>query len=161
MAVTTRPMDDVLAEGFGGMPDRPDVSRFQHLDKAEAMRMLRDAEDRGLMHSVWTFVTPFIAAICNCNLASGCMAMRITLDYDTKIMWKGHTVASVDPERCRGCAACVGHCPFKAVRWDRSARRATVDPAACWGCGICRSSCSERAIAMHERSEVPAASGIW
>ena len=161
MAITTSPHDDVLAEGFGGIPGGPDVSQFQHLTTGEALTMLRQAEERGLMHSVWTFRTPFIGAICNCDLASGCMAMRITLDYDTKIMWKGHGVAAVDPARCQGCAACVSHCPFKAMRWVRPERRAEVDTGAGWGCGVCRASCTADAIAMSERASVPELAGVW
>jgi Pyruvate/2-oxoacid:ferredoxin oxidoreductase delta subunit len=161
MAVTTRPVDDVLAEGFGAVPDGPDVSQFQHLTKDEAVGMLRDAEEAGLMHSVWTFMTPFIAAICNCNLSSGCMAMRVTLGYDTKIMWKGHGVAEVDASRCEGCARCVAHCPFKAMRWVRPERRAEVDGSACWGCGVCRAACGSGAIAMRERSSIPAFAADW
>jgi Fe-S-cluster-containing hydrogenase component 2 len=161
MAVTARPMDDVLAEGFGGQANGPDVSQFQHMDKPEAMRMLRDAEDRGLMHSVWTFMTPFIAAICNCNLASGCMAMRITLGYDTKIMWKGHNVAAIDEQRCEGCARCVKHCPFSAISWERGAKLAQVDPKACWGCGICRAACTANAISMHDRAADRAVATVW
>ncbi|HEY3318487.1 MAG TPA: 4Fe-4S dicluster domain-containing protein [Coriobacteriia bacterium] len=161
MAVTTRPVDDLLLEGFGSYEDGPDAADFQHLTKAEAMRMLRDAEEQGLMHSVWTFMTPFIAAICNCNLSSGCMAMRITRELDTKIMWKGEWVASVDRQACTGCRRCEKRCPFGAVLWDRASKRAEVDASACWGCGVCRSACEKEAIGLAERSAVPLVANDW
>lgn len=161
MAVTTRPIDDLLLDGFGSYQDGPDASQFQHLTKAEASAMLLEAEERGLMHSVWTFMTPFIAAICNCNLSSGCMAMRINQDLRTKIMWKGEWVAEVDAERCGGCKKCVGRCPFDAMRWPRDTKRAEVDASACWGCGVCRSACDKEAIALADRSEVPAVANDW
>lgn len=161
MAVTVRPVDDVLAEGFGSMADGPDVSAFQHLTKAEAVAMLRDAEEHGLMHSVWTFMTPFIAAICNCNDASGCMAMRLTRQLGTKIMWKGEYVASVDAEACAGCRRCESRCPFGAIRWVAAEKRAEIDAAACWGCGVCRSACTADAIALADRSAVPAVASDW
>lgn len=162
LAVTTRPSDDIIRDAFAGHADGgPDVSRFQKLTKPQAMQMLRDAEERGLMHSVWTFKTPFIAAICNCNKASGCMAMRVTTELDTKIMWKGEWVAQVDVEQCMGCRACVKRCPFDAIRWIAEEKRAEVDAAACWGCGVCRSACRPEAISLAERSAVPAVANDW
>ncbi len=161
MAITTRPVDDILLEGFGSYADGPDASEFRHLTKAEASAMLLEAEHQGLMHSVWTFVTPFIAAICNCNLASGGMAMRITRDLSTPIMWKGEWVAEVEPAACEGCARCVKRCPFDAIRWVRAEKRAEVDASECWGCGICRSACKKEAITLADRSEVPAVANDW
>lgn len=161
MAVTTRPADDILLEGFGSYQDGPDAAEFQHLTKPEAVQMLRDAEEHGLMHSVWTFVTPFIAAICNCNLGSGCMAMRINQELDTKIMWKGEWVAGVDREACTGCRRCEKRCPFSAVVWDRTAKRASIDESACYGCGICRSACAADAITLSDRHAVAAVANDW
>ena len=67
------------------------------------------------MHSIWTFKTPFTAAICNCNLSSGCMAMKLTATYDIKVMWRGETVAALDAEACTRCGACAKVCPFSAI----------------------------------------------
>jgi NAD-dependent dihydropyrimidine dehydrogenase PreA subunit len=161
MAITTRPIDDLLLEGFREQAYAPDVSAFQHLTKAEASAMLLEAEEHGLMHSVWTFMTPFIAAICNCNLASGCMAMRITRSLETKIMWKGEWVAGISAEKCAGCKRCVQRCPFDAIRWIRDEHRAEVDETACWGCGVCRSACTAEAISLADRSAVAAVANDW
>jgi Pyruvate/2-oxoacid:ferredoxin oxidoreductase delta subunit len=161
MAITTKPADDVLLEGFGSYADGPDASEFRHLTKAEASQMLADAEERGLMHSVWTFITPFIAAICNCNLSSGCMAMRVTRDLDTKIMWKGEWVADVSAERCTGCRRCEKRCPFDAIRYHKTSHTAEVDWKACWGCGVCRSTCESEAIHLEDRSSVPLVANDW
>jgi Pyruvate/2-oxoacid:ferredoxin oxidoreductase delta subunit len=161
MVITTTPIDDVLLEGFESYEDGPDLSDFQRLAKPEALDMLRACEERGLMHSVWTFKTPFVAAICNCNLESGCMAMRITRSYDTQIMWRGEYVAAVDTERCTGCEECVALCPFDAIDVDRGSERARVRAADCWGCGICRTACDEAAISLSDRRTVPAAAGVW
>jgi ferredoxin len=159
MVVTTSPIDDVLAEGFADYQDGPDLSDFERLDREAAVEFLRVCEERGLMHSVWTFKTPFIAAICNCNLASGCMAMRITRSYETPIMWRGEYVASADPLACTGCDACVSLCPFDAI--DVTDGKAHVRPETCWGCGICRTACSEGALSLLDRDQVPAAAGVW
>jgi NAD-dependent dihydropyrimidine dehydrogenase PreA subunit len=151
IAMTVTPTDEVFAEAFRGFESGPDTSAFQRLTKDEAVAVLRRAETEGLMHSVWTFKTPFIAAVCNCNLASGCMAMKTTLEFDYKTMWKGEYRAAVSEETCVGCGACVERCPFGALALD-DRRVAVVDPEACYGCGICRSSCRKDAITLEDRA---------
>ena len=103
------------------------------------------------MHSVWTFLTPYIAAMCNCSLESGCMAMTLTLTHEAPLMFKGHSIANVDEEACIGCAACVERCPFDAIVIGPHTKRARVDLERCYGCGVCRSACEEEAIALVAR----------
>lgn len=159
MLVTTRPITDVLEEGFSGYDDGPTLDDFQVVDKASAMQLLQTCEESGLMHSVWTFQTPFTAAICNCNVESGCMAMRLTAVHDIKVMWRGEWVAEIDDAPCRRCGACARVCPFDAIRVD--GRRVTLDPSACWGCGVCRRSCGFDAIRLHERATIPLVADRW
>jgi len=160
LAITVNPADGALEEAFRGFADGPDTSKFQRLSKEEALAVLRRCEAEGLMHSIWTFKTPFISAICNCNLASGCMAMKTTLDYGLKVMWKGEYVAEVDPAACVACGACFDRCPFSAIKPDLS-RRAVVTAQDCYGCGTCRSACKKSAISLKERALVPEVAGNW
>jgi ferredoxin len=151
LGVTVLPADDVFAEAFRDFADGPDTAAFQRLSREEAVAVLRRAESEGMMHSVWTFKSPFIAGICNCNLASGCMAMRTTLEFDYKTMWKGEYRARIDEPACVGCGACEERCPFAAIAIDER-RCAVVDPEACYGCGVCRSACPTDAIALEDRA---------
>ena len=107
LLVTTKPITDVLEEAFSSYDDGPGLEDFHTIRRDETMALLRSCEERGLMHSIWTFKTPFTAAICNCNLASGCMAMKLTAGYDIKIMWRGETVAQFNAETCSGCGECA------------------------------------------------------
>lgn len=160
LLVTAKPINDVLTEGFADYDGGPDLDDFHSMTKDETMALLRECEQRGLMHSIWTFQTPFTAAICNCNVASGCMAMKMTSTYDIKVMWRGEDVALFDAERCSGCNRCVKVCPFGAI--TANGRNPVVSAAErCWGCGICRSACSRDAIALVDRRDVPAVAGIW
>lgn len=159
--VTTKPIDDVLMEGFESYDDGPDLDDFQTMSKDETMALLRSCEERGLMHSVWTFKTPFTAAICNCNLESGCMAMKLTAGYGIKLMWRGEDVTVFDTEKCAGCDACVPLCPFGAIA--KNPRGGTVVHSAekCWGCGICRSACPNGAITLADRRTRPEVASLW
>lgn len=160
LLVTTSPADDVLREGFAGYGNGPDVSPFQRLSKEEAIALLRRCETQGLMHSVWTFLTPFIGAICNCNLESGCMAMRLTVGHGAKLMWKGEYVAAIDADRCSGCGQCAERCPFNAIDVEKGAA-AAVRSRDCWGCGVCRAGCATNAVALGDRAASAGAAGSW
>jgi ferredoxin len=155
LAVTVAPVDGLLAECFRGYASGPDAPAFEKLTKEQALAVLRAAEKRGLCHTAWTFVTPFIAAICNCNLPSGCMAMKIQLQGGVPIMWRGEDVARLDPERCTACALCIDRCPFAALRREGGGVR--LDRGSCWGCGTCRAACARGAIALEPRA--PGAAG--
>lgn len=170
LLMTTRPLDDLSADPFvrdlaaevlGNCEGGPDVSRFELLSREETLAMLAACEQQGLMHSIWTFVTPFIAAMCNCNLTSGCMAMRMTREFDCKIMWKAEYVAQVDLNKCAGCSDCVALCPFDALDFDEQSQKAVGRLEACYGCGICRSACAEGAISLAARSNVTEVACSW
>jgi Pyruvate/2-oxoacid:ferredoxin oxidoreductase delta subunit len=159
MLVTSSPVNSVLQEGFSDYEAGPDLDDFHTMTKSEALELLRSCEDRGLMHSIWTFKTPFTAAICNCNLASGCMAMKLTAGYDVKVMWRGEDVAVLDAEKCTACGRCAKRCPFDAISSKPGA--VTIPAEKCWGCGICRSACAQQAIVLVDRRTVPLVAALW
>lgn len=157
--VTTQPIEPHIQAGFADYANGPDPADFNRISKQQAMELLEKCEESGLMHSAWTFHTPFTAAICNCNLESGCMAMKLTSDYEMKMMWRGESVAVTDTEHCDGCSKCARACPFDAI--EKTGRQYTVKAEACWGCGICRSHCHVDAISLVDRREIPAVAALW
>lgn len=153
LAITTKPVDALLDEGFKDYEFGPDTSKFERLTKEQTLTLLHRCEEQGLMHSVWTFMTPFVAAICNCNLEAGCMAMRLTVEHETPNMFKGHGIADVELDACVGCAECVERCPFQAITIGPAHKRAVVDLERCYGCGVCRSACEYDALRLVPREE--------
>jgi ferredoxin len=160
LVLTAVPHRGVLDECFEGYRGGPNTEGFQALTREEAIAYLRAAERRGLAHTAWTFLTPFIAAICNCDLPSGCMAMNLTLKGNVRLMWKGEDVARLDAERCSGCAQCVAKCPFGALQ-TVSKGQVRLDRSGCWGCGTCRSSCARGALALEPRAFAPDVATAW
>jgi len=138
----------------------PQTGGLEYLSKEEALVHMRQCEQDGLCHSVWTFLTPFIGGLCNCSLP-GCMAMRTSLLHKTPVMFRGEYVAVVDPEKCLGCGECQKICPFGACLPAKNGNKAEVDLKKCYGCGICRSVCPAGAISLVDRAYLPQVAQLW
>ena len=138
----------------------PDTLGLETLTKDEALDSIRQHEKEGLCHTVWTFITPFIGGICNCD-RSDCMAMLSTVTHGFPVMFRAEYVAEPNPELCNGCRQCMRACQFGAISYSAASEKIAIDPHRCYGCGICRASCTKDAIILHERSTVPVAATIW
>lgn len=138
----------------------PDNAGLERVGKDEAMSALHAHESEGLCHTVWTFQTPFICSICNCD-RSDCVAMRMAAVHRLQLFFRGEYVASVDESRCEGCRECMRLCQFGALCYSAASRKVTVDPTWCYGCGVCRAACSQEAIKLLNRADVPAAANLW
>lgn len=138
----------------------PEVSHLETLSKEEAIRSIREADKKGYVHSIWTFGTPFIGAICNCE-SEYCLAMRMTAGLNTPVMFRAEYVAVTDPEKCNGCKACLDKCQFDAIRFDENEKKARILKEKCYGCGICRASCHHDAIALVDRKKDPVTAVLW
>lgn len=138
----------------------PDTSGFETLSKEGALQGLREHEREGLCHTVWTFHTPFICGLCNCD-RSDCMAMKATVTHDFPVMFRAEYVAGIDPETCIGCRQCMKVCQFGAIAFSGAEKKSVVDSRRCYGCGICRAACSKESISLLERASVPATANLW
>ena len=143
-------LDDLLDDSFS----------LEVLKPAEALAAIRKHDKEGLMHSVWTFKTPYLGGLCNCD--QDCMAYRANYSHHYfKNMFRGEAVAVVDPAVCNGCKACLRQCQFGALHWSAVNKKVIVDPRLCYGCGVCRAACHHAALAMRPRAGAPVAAKIW
>ena len=129
----------------------PDTSGLEVLDKTVALAALKNHEREGLCHTVWTFHTPFIGGICNCNLEH-CYALRTTLRHKVPVLFRAEYIASIDWDKCVGCKWCLRLCHFRGLYFDASLGKAKINSKLCHGCGICRSACPKRAIKLVQRN---------
>lgn len=126
--------------------------RLESITSKAAITQMEQLEKEGAVHTIWTMITPFIGAICNCQ-PSDCLGLR-TLAIDVETMYHGEQQAMVDPELCSGCGSCEEACHFHAISSTETAGqfRALIDPKKCFGCGLCRNSCPQGALSMMDRS---------
>ncbi|MBM4141232.1 MAG: 4Fe-4S dicluster domain-containing protein [Nitrospira sp.] len=147
--------DDLDIDYFG----LPDVAQFDRMDKEQVIEIIKKLDNQGMIHSIWTFQTPFIGAICNCELKS-CLAMRSTVGLQMPIMFKAEELAEIDAEKCTGCQECSHVCQFNAIEYSEIDNKSQINAMNCFGCGVCRGFCPEEAIYLVERRTYPVASSF-
>ena len=137
-----------------------DSFSLEILKPDEALAAIRKLDKEGLMHSVWTFKTPYLGGLCNCD--QDCMAYRINYSRGYfKNMFRGEAIACVDAQACNGCKVCIRQCQFGAMRYSATNKKVLVEARACYGCGVCRAACNQDAIQMRARVENPEAAQLW
>jgi Pyruvate/2-oxoacid:ferredoxin oxidoreductase delta subunit len=153
-------MAEILAGLDGSFLNGPHTAGLEVLSSEAALGLMRDHEREGLCHTVWTFHTPFIGGICNCDRAD-CLAMRTTVTHGIPLMFRAEFVASADQDLCTGCRQCMAVCQFGGLAYSASEKKVRVDERWCYGCGICRSACARGAIRLVKRASVPASARLW
>jgi heterodisulfide reductase subunit A-like polyferredoxin len=118
----------------------------------EAIRQMEAMEDHGAIHSIWTMMTPFIGAVCNCT-AQDCIALRTLSGIGAHTIARAEHRAVVDRDLCEGCGLCVEQCQFEAIGSEMESDRsiAVIDAEKCYGCGLCRRACAPKAISLVPR----------
>ena len=132
----------------------------REVTKAEALKILRQCEEEGLVHVTMNkmHVGHFI---CNC-CACCCMALPLIISEGVKICDPSRFVAVIDPDVCRLCETCQDRCYFNALelRETEDGREVMhVIREKCMGCGLCQVTCPEEAIsltAIREEGFIPA-----
>ena len=120
------------------------------ITKEEALQLLRQTEEAGLIHSTGNFRDGNVY-ICNCCTCC-CGIMRSVVEFDIP----STTVSSdfravVDADECIGCGECVQQCQFGALAVPEDV--CEVDVARCVGCGQCTTVCPTDAIYLERRPE--------
>jgi len=120
------------------------------ITKEEALRILREAEDAGLVHSVSNHREGH-NYICNCCTCCCGVLRRVAEFAVPTAIARSAFCARVDEGLCIGCGACEERCQFAAIAVPEGL--AVVDAARCVGCGQCTLVCPAEAIALVRRPE--------
>ena len=147
-----------ITGAFKGLPDAS--SSLEVLTKEEAKRVIREYDKEGLIHSIWTGVTPYLIGICNCD--RDCLAYKMYIEQrGVPSFFRAEYVCRVDPNLCSGCKDCIKQCQFGAQFYSSLLGKVYIDPTRCFGCGVCRAACPTDAIQLLPREQDPQAADLW
>ncbi|MFQ6102557.1 MAG: 4Fe-4S binding protein [Anaerolineae bacterium] len=131
-----------------GAFDHSEVDRA--ITKEEALRILYEAEEAGLVHSTGNYRDGH-NYICNCCTCC-CGILRSVAEFGvpaTAVRSDFHSV--VDAEMCIGCGDCLERCQFGALSVPDGV--CVVDYTRCVGCGLCATVCPTDAMHLERRPE--------
>ena len=156
--ITMVPGDSTFGNITGMYPDWS--GDLEKLSAEDARKAFREHDRNGLVHSVWTFITPYIGGICNCTTRE-CLAMKCRTSVGIHTFFKAEYVAVIDWESCSGCRDCMKLCSFGAISYSQTLDRCYINQHQCYGCGVCRASCPMDAIELRDRNAIPALAEEW
>lgn len=131
----------------GAFDDYPNT---KVITKEEALKILQETEEAGLIHSSRN-VREGHDYICNCcTCCCGMMRGISQLGIENSVA-KSNFHATVDPETCTGCGTCVDRCQFGAPSLVDNTSH--VDLKRCVGCGQCVMGCPSGAMTIVRKPE--------
>jgi electron transport complex protein RnfB len=131
--------------------DNLPFQRGRVISKEEALKVLSDAEEEGLVHCTYN-VEAGQVFVCNCCSCS-CGILRGLKEYQAPYMLaKSNFVAQIDQELCEACGVCKDErCPIDAIVEEEDVY--SVQAERCIGCGVCTVTCPTDAISLTQRAE--------
>jgi NAD-dependent dihydropyrimidine dehydrogenase PreA subunit len=123
----------------------------REISKVEALAILKECEDVGLVHVTMNkaHVGHFICNCCSCC----CQALPLVIAEGLTICDPSRYRATIDPAKCSFCGTCQERCYFNALveTVDEAGNEVmVVVPEKCMGCGLCHVTCPEEAITLIE-----------
>jgi Pyruvate/2-oxoacid:ferredoxin oxidoreductase delta subunit len=123
----------------------------RQVDSGEALRILRHAEEHGLVHNVDNCQGQ-LKALCNCCPCC-CPAIKSFKAGVRNVNGASQYIAYRLDQQCTDCGDCIQVCPVEALSAGEG--HPQYNPERCIGCGLCASRCPEKAIEMRMRDELP------
>jgi electron transport complex protein RnfB len=124
----------------------------RQISKQEAMEILKQSEEEGLVHC--SVNRQDLEFVCNC-CPDHCVILKTALAQPKP----GLAISSgfqprIDAEECNSCELCVDGCPAEALAMSEDDLPA-LDLDRCIGCGVCATSCPMEAISLVAKPDHP------
>ncbi len=122
------------------------------VNQEEALKILKAAEEEGLVHNAFYNVKDLHGSICNC-CSCCCGVLRGFKEFGAPhVIARSNFAAFIDEDECSQCGVCADErCPMGAISEEETGY--TVNPVLCIGCGVCTVACPTEAITLMERPE--------
>ena len=133
-----------------------ETGRAQQITYDQAMRILRECEQAGLVHNA-SNCEGHLNVLCNCCTCS-CGAMKSILYGRRNASGPSRYVVAYDDTACSHCNDCAAACPIGVIHSNGSL---TVEFEKCIGCGLCVSKCPTGSLKMELRGKPPKIFKDW
>jgi len=144
----------VIGEPFVDLVRMFQPFRSRRVSQEEALRILKEEDERGHVHTAWfkTALLDRFYAICNC-CSCCCLGIKFMNEHQMRtVLPSGYR--AVNGDDCSGCGECAKYCQFDAIEMttysDNGKERKKYHVVAdkCFGCGICESKCKKENISL-------------
>jgi ferredoxin len=144
----------VVGEPFVDLVRMFQPFRSRRISHEEAIRILKEEDDRGHVHTAWfkTAVLDRFYTICNC-CSCCCLGIIFMNKYKMRtVLPSGYRAVAGDD--CTGCGECSKYCQFDAIEMipfsdnGKKRRKYNIVAEKCFGCGICEAKCKKENIAL-------------
>jgi NAD-dependent dihydropyrimidine dehydrogenase PreA subunit len=117
------------------------------ITKQEALKILKDIEDAGLVHKVYHLNSDLSkdeVAICNC-CSCCCSTSKVSAMFPNVNI--SNFLVDIDQDSCIGCGTCVEKCFNQVLELNDQGKAERIGEE-CVGCGVCAYLCPENAISL-------------
>ncbi|MFX1434170.1 MAG: ATP-binding protein [Promethearchaeota archaeon] len=125
-----------------GVSPRIFLKQGREITKDEALKVLRMAQDRGMVICPTNTQKPFvICCCCGCS----CVFLTNLKKYANPAQYvNSNYFVEIDKDLCSGCANCITDCPMDANKINEKGI-SEADLGYCIGCGVCIPNCPNTA----------------
>lgn len=113
--------------------------------KEEALEIVRNAREHGLILVLEHCIRPYQYNICMC-CACCCVPLKFRYQFGLDVYRNGPYLPEMNEPECQHCGECVERCPVSAI--SESNGNIETDVQKCLGCGVCEDTCPNNAITM-------------
>jgi Pyruvate/2-oxoacid:ferredoxin oxidoreductase delta subunit len=125
--------------------------RGRKISLEEAKNVLRNANEKGLVHLSFYMPGNKIYAFCSCCYCC-CHDLQLLRLYDrTDLIVHSSYIAVTDMAACIACGECIDRCLFNARFWQEE--KIHYNPELCYGCGLCITVCPEEATVLEQQAD--------
>lgn len=132
-----------------GVSPRIFLEQGREITKDEALKVLRMAQDSGMVICPTNTQKPFvICCCCGCS----CVFLTNLKKYANPAQYvNSNYFVEIDKDLCSGCANCITDCPMDANKINEKGI-SEVDLGYCIGCGVCLPNCPSLARNLVKKS---------